>query len=754
MKLLDWIKNLGTANPIGQRGFHGGLHVPAHKSQSTQQPSSAMPIPAQLYVSLRQRDGEMQIPQVKVGDKVQRGQIISIPSSHASVPRHAPTSGTVSAIMEHADVHPSNLPAQCIVIDCDGHDAPAPELPDLSNWQDEQRDVLLERIYQCGIAGMGGAGFPTARKLGHATNTLVVNAAECEPYITCDDLQIRECAAEVIKGAQISAHILEAEHILFGIEDDKPEAIAALKAAAEASGDERIRVEVVPVRYPSGNSRQLFELLLGIRVPPDQHAADYGLICHNSATMKAIHDAVVLGQPLIERYVSVTGEAVAKPQVLRVRIGTPISELITHAGGAQDDARLIIGGPMMGHELSERSAGLKKTTNCVLLLPATPREVEQNCIRCARCSDACPMELLPQQLYWYSRNSEHKRLEQYRLFDCIECGICASVCPSNIPLVQYYRHSKADIRHTRQQQALAERARERHEARQARLEREKAEREARMAAKRARLQAAQAAKPAPADSKDDKQSAIEAAKARAAERRAARAQEANTSPAAQTGQPSSFNPTAHDNSASDPRKQAIEAAKARAAVRKAGKAQNNEQDSATPSEQSREDKLAAAKAKAAERRAAHSNGKENSTPAAQIGKPSGFNPTAHANPDSDPRKQAIEAAKARAAARRAAHKQQKQDEPDSSQDVIQEQPTTDDNSEREQKLAAAKARAAERRAARQQKAEPEQAQDSAQKPIAEQPTTDDNSEREQKLAAAKAKAAERRAARQQRKNDS
>ncbi len=524
MRFMDWL-----ITPYRKKGtFYGGLHVPSHKSMSTQKPATAPPLPPYLYISLRQIDGNMQIPKVRIGDRVLGGQLISEPCNPDSVPRHAPTSGTITAIEQRADVHPSNLKALHIVIETDGLDETQEALPNLA-YQHLDAAMLLARIQQCGIAGMGGAGFPTARKLGHLANTLIVNAAECEPYITCDDMQMREQSSEILQGAQIAAHILKAKQIIIGIEDDKPIAIAAMNKAAKQLNDSRIRIQSVPTKYPSGNQRQLFELLLGVRIPNHHHATDYGLICHNSATIKSIYDAIIKGKPLIERYVSVTGEGICQPQVFKARLGTPIDYLVQQAGGESQPSRWIIGGPMMGYELTKHYAGIKKTTNCVLLLPKQPSADKQEnaCIRCAKCASACPMELLPQQLYWYSRNQQHERLNQYRLFDCIECGICASVCPSYIPLVQYFRYSKGNIREEKRKATAANIARARHEAREARLAREAAERKARMDAKREQLSGKR--QPSPnisisSSGHEAKQSAIEAAKARAATKRQARLQ--------------------------------------------------------------------------------------------------------------------------------------------------------------------------------------------------------------------------------------
>ena len=626
------IKQLLARLLPGKTTFHGGIHItpPGHKTMSTARPSREAALCDEYAISLIQHDGTPFIVQVAVGDRVLRGQLLAAPANHRDAPVHAPTSGTIRAIEPRPDMHPSNRPVPHLILASDGEDQSAPPLPAL-DIETATPDELRARIHDCGIVGLGGAGFPTARKLGHPANTLVINAAECEPYITCDDLQIRENAAAIIKGAQITARILGADNIHFGIEDDKPEAIAALHAALDAAADPRIRISSVPVRYPSGNARQLFELLLGIRVPADAHASDYGLICHNSGTMKAVYDAVSLGLPLTERYTTISGEGIREPQVLRIRIGTAARDLIQQSGGERHEHsaenRHIIGGPMMGYEIASLDTPLQKTGNCLLILPAAPAPEETPCIRCSRCADACPMELLPQQLLWYSQSNQHNRLKQYRLFDCIECGICAAVCPSGIPLVQYYRHSKGDIRAADKKTQDAEHARARHEARTARLEREAAERQAQMDARRAKLREA-AANPTPAappspitrqdpnppekytpnrppsgttTASDDKTAAIEAAKARAAARRAERL--ATQTQTAET-------PPSGTTTASDDKTAAIEAAKARAAARRAERLAAQTQTAETPpsgATTASADKTAAieaAKARAAARKAA------------------------------------------------------------------------------------------------------------------------------------------------------
>ena len=655
------IKQLLARLLPGKTTFHGGIHItpPGHKTMSTARPSREAALCDEYAISLIQHDGTPFIVQVAVGDRVLRGQLLAAPANHRDAPVHAPTSGTIRAIEPCPDMHPSNRPVPHLILASDGEDQSAPPLPAL-DIETATPDELRARIHDCGIVGLGGAGFPTARKLGHPANTLVINAAECEPYITCDDLQIRENAAAIIRGAQITARILGADAIHFGIEDDKPEAIAALRTALDAAADPRIRISSVPVRYPSGNARQLFELLLGIRVPADAHASDYGLICHNSGTMKAVYDAVSLGLPLTERYTTISGEGIREPQVLRIRIGTAARELIQQSGGERHEHsaenRHIIGGPMMGYEIASLDTPLQKTGNSLLILPAAPAPEETPCIRCSRCADACPMELLPQQLLWYSQSNQHNRLKQYRLFDCIECGICAAVCPSGIPLVQYYRHSKGDIRAADKKAQDAEHARARHEARTARLEREAAERQAQMDARRAKLREA-AANPAPAvppspvtrqdpnppekytpnrppsgttTASDDKTAAIEAAKARAAARRAERL-------AAQTQ--TAETPPSETTAGSADKSAAIEAAKARAAARRAERLAASGKTTALA---------------ASEEKSPSPYGGRDGMGVGQTDRPSEITTPPFAQVTDPAKSAAIEAAKARAAARKAA----------------------------------------------------------------------------------------------------
>jgi Na+-translocating ferredoxin:NAD+ oxidoreductase subunit C len=370
---------------------------------------------------------------------------------------------------------------------------------------------LNELIQQAGIVGLGGAGFPTWVKLGNRSQRielLLINAVECEPYISCDNRLLQERAAEVVEGVKILFHAVQPDSCIIAIEDHMPQAERALRAALAAVNTSGISVTRVPEVYPSGGERQLIRILTGREVPSQGFPADIGIICQNVGTAAAVYNAIVRRQPLLSRIVTVTGAGVAQPQNMDVLVGTPVSHLIAAAGGYTEDVeRLLIGGPMMGYTVRTDSVPVIKTTNCVLAvtrkeMPAPPAALP--CIRCGKCTEVCPAELLPQQLYWYTRSDNHDAAQDYQLFDCIECGCCAYVCPSHIPLVQYYRHAKAEIWAQEIQKKASDTARNRHEAKQQRLERIKQERAARMARKKQALSS-------DSGDKEAKQAAIQAA---------------------------------------------------------------------------------------------------------------------------------------------------------------------------------------------------------------------------------------------------
>ncbi len=462
--------------------IHGGIHPPERKELSNRTPIQQLPLPARLVVPLAQHLGAPAEPCVTPGERVLKGQKIAEAAGFVSAPVHAPTSGTIGFIGPQPYPHVSGMVGSAIVIDSDGQDEWI-ELQPQTDFQAMQPGELLELIRQAGISGLGGAGFPTAVKLSAPSSqtirTLIINGTECEPYITADDLLMREKAAELVAGIEILTHLIQPEQVLIGIEDNKPEAIEAVRTAV---GERDYLVKVFPTKYPSGGEKQLIQILTGEEVPSGGLPADLGVLCQNVGTCVAIHDAVLLGKPLISRITTLTGEALARPMNVEALIGTPVAELLAFAGLEHNRLnRLIMGGPMMGFTLSSMDVPLIKTTNCLLAstleeLPPPPPALP--CIRCGECAEACPASLLPQQLHFFALGQEHEQLKAYNLFDCIECGACAYVCPSSIPLVQYYRAAKGEIRALEQKQHKAEHSKQRFELRQERLRRAEEQKEA------------------------------------------------------------------------------------------------------------------------------------------------------------------------------------------------------------------------------------------------------------------------------------
>ena len=480
----------------------GGIHPPQNKAQSTARGLEQMPLPARLILPLLQHIGNRAMPVVQIGERVLKGQLIAEANGPISCPLHAPTSGIVRAIEPAPYPHASGLAELAIVLESDGQDEWA-ELQPLPDYRDMQPLELLERIRAAGISGMGGAGFPTAVKLAsrpdHHIDILIINGTECEPYITADDMTMRHRAPQVVAGIDVLMHILKPDQVLIGIEDNKPEAIAAMR---EAVGERPMQVMVLPTKYPSGGEKQLIQILTGKEVPSGGLPAEIGILCQNLGTALAVHDAVLLGQPMISRITTLTGAALERPTNVEALIGTPIAELLAFAGLRQAQLhRLVMGGPMMGFTLLDSSAPILKTSNCLLAgtideLPPPPPALP--CIRCGLCAEACPAELLPQQLHWFAMGKDYEQLERQNLFDCIECGACAYVCPSSIPLVQYFRAGKSEIRTIELQQSRAEHSRQRFEQRQERLEREAEQRELERQARAEKAARAKAARDAQA----------------------------------------------------------------------------------------------------------------------------------------------------------------------------------------------------------------------------------------------------------------
>ncbi|PIJ77528.1 electron transport complex subunit RsxC [Serratia sp. OLMTLW26] len=592
--------------------FDGGIHPPEMKTQSSGAPLRVAPLPKTFIIPLQQHLGPEGELCINAGDRVLKGQPLTVGRGR-TVPVHAPTSGTVSAIAPHITAHPSGLSELCVIIEADGEDRWCEREP-VADYRQSPAAELIQRIHQAGIAGLGGAGFPTASKLQggmSGVETLILNAAECEPYITADDRLMQEHADQIVEGTQILQHILQPKVTLIGIEDNKPEAIAALKQALRRQSG--IALRVVPTKYPSGGAKQLTKILTGKEVPHGKHSSAIGVLMQNVGTAFAIKRAIVDGEPLIERVVTLTGEAVERPGNLWARIGTPVQHLLDFVGfRPQAQQMVVMGGPLMGFTLPALNVPIVKISNCILAPTVdemTPQEPEQSCIRCGLCVDACPAGLLPQQLYWFSRGQEHDKARNHNLFDCIECGACAFVCPSNIPLVQYYRQEKAEIKAIDLEAARTAEAKARYEAKLARLEREKLAREERH-------------KKAAVKLTDDDQGAVQAALARVRSKNA----EAAVTPV-DGQQPDNSEMIA-----------AREARKAQARERRAQLAAEAEQASpATSGDDARKAAVAAALARVKARKEA---------PAADI--------TAHAATEDDPRKAAVAAALARVKAKKTA----------------------------------------------------------------------------------------------------
>lgn len=508
----------------------GGVHPDERKTLSNTTPIIDVPLPSALVLPLTMHLGTPADPVVSVGDTVRKGDVLATAVGGISAAVHAPTSGRISALEDRVIAHESGLPAPCIVLEADGEDAWR-DRHGLPNWREHPVDELIQRLRDCGIVGQGGAGFPTDVKYRNtpgAIDTVLINAAECEPYITTDDRLMRERAEDILQGAVIAKHLLGASTLRLGIEDNKPEALTAMREAAGRLGVD-LRISVVAAKYPSGGERQLIQLVTGQEVPHGGLPADLGLVCQNVGTLASLYRAVVFDEPLISRVTTVTGEAVDAPGNYEVRIGTPIETVLNQAGVHLKKAdRVIMGGPMMGFAIPDISAPLMKTTNC-LLVPTRkelPRPMPDNpCIRCGLCEQACPVNLLPQQLFWASKHRDLDAAELHSINDCIECGACAYVCPSRIPLVQYYRYAKGELRDEQAEQIKAERARARFEARQARLEKERLEKEARRQARAKAAAEARAAKAESGSSEPNAQDdAIKAAMARAKAKKAGAAQ--------------------------------------------------------------------------------------------------------------------------------------------------------------------------------------------------------------------------------------
>jgi electron transport complex protein RnfC len=467
--------------------LHGGLRLQGHKTTSTAAAIQHVPLPDVLVLPITQHVGDPAQPVVGIGEKVRRGQLLAQADGSLSAPVHASSSGTIVAIEPWPVARRLGENAPCMIIECDGEDRALETLEATPNFLDLSPDALLDRILQGGIVGLGGAVFPTAQKLMQAVSCkldfLILNGVECEPYISCDDMLMREYASEVLGGAQILLHALQLDVCYIAVESDKPVAIQCLGDEMAKLDDARIVLKQVPTIYPSGGEDQLVQLVANLEVPSGGLPSDVGCLVQNVGTASAIHDWIINGEPLVSRITTVTGDGVANPMNVAARVGTPLADIVAFAGGYTDNAQqLIVGGPMTGKSVTTDRVPLVKATNCILVLSEPPAiGAEMPCIRCGNCADVCPIQLQPQQLFWHACADDESKLRLHGLTDCIECGCCDLVCPSHIPLTADFRTAKARFQELADEKARAERARSRFEARNERLEKEQRERDMELA---------------------------------------------------------------------------------------------------------------------------------------------------------------------------------------------------------------------------------------------------------------------------------
>ena len=469
--------------------FHGGVKPQTNKTGSTTTPIAQVPLPDRLVIPLHQAVGGHPRPLVQAGDHVFKGQRIGSADGSLSSAVHASTSGIVRDLAEAVMPHTSGLTTLSVIIEPDGEDrwGTLEKIDFRRTPPDEVRDFLRD----AGVVGLGGAVFPSYAKLKPGKEgklkTLVINGAECEPFITCDDMLMRERAGDMLTGILAMRYLLQAEEVLIGIEDNKPEAVAAVQAAISASGETGVEAIAIPTRYPAGGAKQLIRVLTGIEVPHGRRSTDFGVQCFNVGTAYSIFEALEYGRPLVSRIVTVAGNVDA-PRNYEVLIGTPMDHLVRLAAPRPDTDRYIMGGPMMGVRMPSFDVPVVKATNCVLvgspaLFPPPPPEMP--CIRCGECAKACPADLAPFEMYWFSRSKNFGKAQEYHLFDCIECGCCSFVCPSHIPLVDYFRFSKSEIWARERDKEASDSARDRFEFKNLRQEREKQEKAEKLAAKAA-----------------------------------------------------------------------------------------------------------------------------------------------------------------------------------------------------------------------------------------------------------------------------
>lgn len=456
--------------------IRGGVHAEEHKTETAAQPIVYdFPLPKKLYIPLQQHVGKPAEPLIRVGDHVLKGQLLAYSQGMISAPVHAPSSGIILDVNDYPAPHPSALPIRTIVLETDGKDEWMEIHPVEDPFQLSPEDISL-RVGAAGIVGLGGATFPTAVKLNmgreNHIDTLIINGAECEPYLSCDDRQMQERAEQIIDGVRLMLHGMETEHAVVAIEDNKPQAFLAMQTAAAPYS--HIEVIQIPTRYPMGWDRQLIRYVTGKEVPVGSRSSEIGVTIHNVGTAYATHKAIRHGQPLLSRVVTVAGGAVKRPMNVEVPLGTLISELFSFCEvNADETARIIMGGPMMGDSLPHIGLPTVKATSGILAL--TQAELkdsdEKPCIRCASCVTVCPAGLRPLDMANNIRVNQLDAAVDIGLKDCISCGCCSYICPSNIPLVQYFKYASGEVMARQQAAHKSEQTKRLIDDRNARMER-------------------------------------------------------------------------------------------------------------------------------------------------------------------------------------------------------------------------------------------------------------------------------------------